>query len=171
MISAGRFIFAQKLKLMYDKNMTKDISQNKINNYADGFIRWVGSFSSLIVHTILFLLCFVSGVIWENWDTILLVLTTIVSLEAIYLAIFIQMSINKNTASLQAVEQDIDEIQEDVEGIAEDVDEIAEDVEELNEDEAEAETQEDMDRRLMREIQENMQKISLDLEQLTKIRS
>lgn len=136
--------------------------QNKINGYADSFIRWIGSFSSLIVHTILFLLCFVSGVIWNHWDTILLVLTTIVSLEAIYLAIFIQMSINKNTASLQAVEVDIDELQEDVEEIAEDVDEIAEDVEELNEEETKAETQEDMDRRLMREIQENMQKISLD---------
>lgn len=151
--------------------MSKENNQTKITNYADSFTRWIGSLASLIVHTILFLLCFVSGLIGDNWDTILLVLTTIVSLEAIYLAIFIQMSINKNTASLQAVEQDIDEIQEDVEGIAEDVDEIAEDVEELNEEESEAETQEDMDRRLMKEIQQHMQRISADLEQLKKLRN
>ncbi|MFA6526063.1 MAG: hypothetical protein WCT26_01450 [Candidatus Buchananbacteria bacterium] len=141
-----------------------------INKTADGFIRWIGSFSSLIVHSILFLGCFVIGLIWDHWDTVLLALTTIVSLEAIYLAIFIQMSINKNTASLQAVEADIDEIQEDVEDIAEDVDEIAEDVEELNEEDAEEETQEDLDRRLLKEIQENMARIAVDLDQLKKIR-
>lgn len=141
-----------------------------VNKSADSFIRWIGSFSSLIVHSILFLLCFISGLVWDHWDTVLLALTTIVSLEAIYLAIFIQMSINKNTASLQAVEADIDEIQEDVEDIAEDVDEIAEDVEELNEDDAEEETQEDLDRRLLKEIQENMARIAVDLDQLKKIR-
>lgn len=63
-------------------------------------------------------------------DQILLILTTAVSLEAIYLAIFIQMTVNKTTQSLEQGEEDIDEIQEDVEDIQEDVDEIQEDVDE-----------------------------------------
>ena len=65
----------------------------------------------------------------------------------------------------------MEEIAEDVDEIAEDVDEIAEDVDELNEEENEDETQEELDRRLMKEIQENILKISADLEQLKKIRN
>jgi peptidoglycan hydrolase CwlO-like protein len=67
-------------------------------------------------------------------DTVLLVLTTAVSLEAIYLAIFIQMSVNENTESLEEVEEDIDEIQHDVDEIQHDVDEIQHDVDEIQED-------------------------------------
>lgn len=76
-------------------------------------------------------------------DRMLLLLTTVVSLEAIYLSIFIQMSLNFTRESLAEVEEDIDEIQEDVGEIQEDVDEIQEDVEEIEEqlpfDEADAE--------------------------------
>ena len=164
--------------------MKEKIAKIKNGQATDAFIKWIGSLSSLIVHTLLFLLCFVAGLIFGHWDQILLILTTVVSLEAIYLAIFIQMSINRNTESLQAVEKDIEEIAEDVEDIAEDVediaedvediqedvDEIAEDVEELNEEDEEEETQEEHDRRLLKDIQENMVKISQDLEQLKKNR-
>lgn len=163
---------------------TAEISPNKIAAITDAFIKWIGSFSSLIVHTLLFLICLAAGLIWGYWDSILLILTTLVSLEAIYLAIFIQMSINRNTESLVAVEQDIDELQEDVEeiaedvediaedveDIAEDVDELQEDVEELNEEDAAEETQEEADRRLFMDIQNNMAKIAADLEQLKKIK-
>ena len=41
----------------------------------------------------------------------LLVLTTLLSIEAIYLALFIQMSVNKTSKSLAEVEKDIDVIQ------------------------------------------------------------
>lgn len=68
-----------------------------------------------------------------TFDRMLLVLTTVVSLEAIYLAIFIQMSLNRTRESLAEVEQDIDEIQEDVDEIQHDVDEIQEDVGEIQE--------------------------------------
>lgn len=149
--------------------------RKKIDHIIDSFIKWIGSFISLIVHTILFFTCLIAGLLWGRWDSILLVLTTLVSLEAIYLAIFIQMSINRNTESLQAVEKDIDEIQEDVEDIAEDVDEIqedvediAEDVEELNEEDEHEETQEEQNRRLLKDISENMAKITADLELLKK---
>ena len=97
--------------------------------------RWIGSPSSLIVHTVLFVSSFAA--VWFGYisfQSMLLVLTLIVSLEAIYLSIFIQMTINFTTASLEEVEQDIDEIQEDVGEIQEDVGELQEDVEEIGED-------------------------------------
>ena len=68
---------------------------------------------------------------------ILLVLTTIVSLEAIYLSIFIQMTVNKHAEELEEVSEDIEEIQEDVDEIQKDVDEIQEDVEEIQAEETE----------------------------------
>ena len=90
---------------------------------------------SLITHTLIFA-SFFGLVIFDilEFEEMLLILTTIVSLEAIYLSLFIQMTVNKNTESLREVEEDIDEIQEDMEEIGEDIDEIQEDVEELSED-------------------------------------
>ena len=87
---------------------------------------WVGSISSLVVHTVVFFAAFLVGYEhYASWDTVLLVLTTAVSLEAIYLAIFIQMTVNEHTRSLREVEQDIDEIEEDIDEIQEDVEDIA----------------------------------------------
>ncbi len=88
----------------------------------------IGTPISIIIHTFLFLGIFMLKFIGYSVDQILLILTTAVSLEAIYLSIFIQMSVNKTTESLASVEKDIDEIQEDV-------DDIQEDVEDLNADE------------------------------------
>jgi peptidoglycan hydrolase CwlO-like protein len=97
--------------------------------------QWVGSTQSLVIHTIVFILSFVAvmlGLI--SFDRMLLVLTTAVSLEAIYLAIFIQISLNQARESLAEVEHDVDEIQEDVGEIQEDIDEIQEDVSEIEKD-------------------------------------
>ena len=122
---------------------------------------WVGSVPSLIVHTAFFIFCFVAVELgWVDLNTMLLVLTTVVSLEAIYLAIFIQMTVNANTASLRSVEEDIDEIQEDVEEISEDIDEIQEDVEEMGE-EIEEMSEEDA------EEERRDQQQAITLEQLT----
>jgi len=129
----------------------------KIDNKINSFTEWIGSFPSLIIHTLIFFSCFATGVIWSHWETVLLVLTTLVSLEAIYLSIFIQMSINRNTESLQGVEKDIDEIQEDI-------GEIAEDVEDMQEEDEEEENEEEQDRRLLKDIQDNLMKINLDLQ-------
>jgi archaellum component FlaC len=60
-------------------------------------------------------------------DQILLILTTAVSLEAIYLSIFIQMSVNKTKLTIAGVEKDIDDIQEDVQEISEDINDDDED--------------------------------------------
>lgn len=88
---------------------------------AEKIIMWVGSPSSLVVHSIVFIVFFVFILIGYDSSTVLLILTTIVSLEAIYLSIFIQIAINKNTKSLEDVTEDIEEIQEDMEEISEDV--------------------------------------------------
>lgn len=97
--------------------------------------RWTGSPSSIALHTVVFICAFLVGVFGvAPWDMVLLVLTTIVSLEAIYLALFIQMTVNRNTMALREVEKDVDEIQEDIEEIQEDVEDISEDVEGMSED-------------------------------------
>lgn len=74
---------------------------------------WVGTPLSLIIHTLLFAGIFSLSFFGVNTNYILLILTTAVSLEAIYLSIFIQMSVNRNTESLEEVEEDIEDIQED----------------------------------------------------------
>ena len=69
-----------------------------LEKIANGIIWWVGSIPSLVLHTIFFIVSFalpVFGLV--DFDKMLLVLTTVVSLEAIYLAIFIQMSVNKSS--------------------------------------------------------------------------
>jgi peptidoglycan hydrolase CwlO-like protein len=91
---------------------------------------WVGTPQSIIAHSIFFVAIFGLRIFNFSTSDILLILTTAVSLEAIYLAIFIQMTVNKQSQSLKSVEEDIDEIQEDVEDLQEDVEDIQEDVEE-----------------------------------------
>lgn len=98
------------------------------------FTKWVGSRTSVILHTIFFLVTFSLIVFGFNTETVLLILTTVVSLEAIYLSIFIQMSVNQNTESLEIVEEDLEDIVEEVGEISEDIDEIQHDVEEISED-------------------------------------
>ena len=125
----------------------------KLEKAALSVTRAVGSIWSLIIHTILFVLAFALVLFGVRFELVLLVLTTILSLEAIYLSIFIQMSVNHQARALANVEKDIDEIQEDVEEIAEDVDEIQEDIDEMQEDVEEM--QEDID-----EIQEDVEEIT-----------
>jgi uncharacterized protein YoxC len=95
---------------------------------------WVGTPHSILVHSFFFIVIFALYFVGLTIDKILLILTTAVSLEAIYLAIFIQMTVNRNTASLEDVTEDIEEIQEDVEDIQEDVGDISQDVDEMEED-------------------------------------
>jgi len=104
------------------------------NAFVDRAMMWIGSTSSLIVHSILFAGSFALALFGIGLDHILLVVTTVVSLEAIYMAIFIQMAVNRNTHSLKEVEKDIDEIQVDVDEMQEDVDEIQKDIDEIQED-------------------------------------
>ncbi|SFI69463.1 Uncharacterized membrane protein [Kaistella treverensis] len=102
---------------------------------TDGVMWWIGSIPSLIVHSVLFLTAFllpVFGVV--EFDKMLLVLTTVLSLEAIYLAIFIQMSVNRSQEHIEDLKEDVNEIQEDIEDIQEDIEEISEDIDDIQED-------------------------------------
>jgi biopolymer transport protein ExbB/TolQ len=108
------------------------IKTNKsIKSFATKIAGWVGTPMSIVIHTILFIAIFVLHLFGVNFSTIMLVLTTVVSLEAIYLSLFIQMTVNQHSESLEDVKQDVDIIQEDVEDIGEDIGDVQENVESL----------------------------------------
>ena len=121
--------------------------------------RGIGSIWSLIIHTTLFLLAFSLTFFGISFDRVLLVVTTVLSLEAIYLSIFIQMSVNRNTQAIEETQKDIEEIQEDVKEIAEDVENIEEHVEEIAEDVEHMEVD-------MKEIAEDMEHIEEDVKEI-----
>ena len=82
---------------------------------VERMITGIGSSVSLILHTMLFTVFFLLPLLGiASWSVMLLVLTTIVSLEAIYLAIFIQMTVNKQARELAEVSEDVEDIQEDI---------------------------------------------------------
>ncbi len=132
---------------------------NNLESMALSITRGIGSVPSIIIHTLLFIGAFVMVFFGFDFDRVLLIVTTIVSLEAIYLSIFIQLSVNYQARALENVEKDIDEIQEDVEEIAEDVGEIAEDVEDIQE--AHEEIAEDIE-----EIQKDVDEIQKDVDEI-----
>ena len=106
--------------------------QKKFENFSRKLTRWIGSPQSVIIHTIFFASIFIlgfSGLI--DPDYVFALTTNILSIEAIYLSIFIQMTVNKHAEELEEVSEDIEEIQEDVDEIQKDVDEIQEDFEDL----------------------------------------
>lgn len=141
--------------------MTKNKKGRKINkeNISDKFIHWIGSPYSLISHTIFFIIMIILAFSDIGFDKIMLVLTTIVSLEAIYLSIFIQMTVNKHAKELEGVSEDIDEIQEDVDEIQKDVDEIQEDVEDIEEDQPKI---------IFEKIEKNLQDLMEEISKLKK---
>ncbi|OGG58312.1 hypothetical protein A2853_00110 [Candidatus Kaiserbacteria bacterium RIFCSPHIGHO2_01_FULL_55_17] len=145
---------------------------------AIGTTRWIGSPTSVVFHTFVFVAFFVAAAEeWIDYDNMLLFLTTIVSLEAIYLAIFIQMTINYTTQELAEVSEDIEEmqedigeIQEDVGELQEDIEEISEDVEEMSEEEATEEQEEEArkseQKKTLTDIQADLRKLMQDISRL-----
>ncbi len=91
--------------------------KNNLENIAAKVTKWIGSIWSLIFHTIAFLFFIVLIILGYNADKVMLVLTTLVSLEAIYLSLFIQMTVNNHAESIKNIEEDVDDIQEDIEEI------------------------------------------------------
>jgi peptidoglycan hydrolase CwlO-like protein len=96
--------------------------------------KYIGSIPSLIIHTIFFVGIFTLYIFGYSFETILLILTTVVSLEAIYLSIFIQMTVNKQGEIIAEVSEDVEDISEEVEEISKDIDELQEDIEEISDD-------------------------------------
>lgn len=99
------------------KKKKKNMNQFELISYK--VAQGVGTVKSLLIHTFLFLSSFIFIFFGFNPDRILLIVTTIVSLEAIYLSLFIQMAVNVQTKHIEDVKKDIDEIQEDIEDIQE----------------------------------------------------
>lgn len=144
---------------------------SRIQKTALAITRWVGSPASVVVHTLAFIASF-WGVFmgWFPFEEMLLILTTIVSLEAIYLSIFIQMTINYTTQEIEDISEDIEEIQEDVGELQEDVGEMQEDVGELQEDveemAEEEKTEEQMEEQRKKEQRETLVDIQADVHRL-----
>ncbi len=105
---------------------------NEIEKVSIKITKWIGTPWSIIVHTLLFFGIFSLRFFGFRVEDILLILTTAVSLEAIYLAIFIQMTVNRNTAALEEAQDDIEDIAEEVEDLGEDVEDISEDIEKIH---------------------------------------
>lgn len=86
---------------------------SRFDRLSDSVTEWMGSTASILIHTLLFIGFFSLRMFGISLEDVLLILTTIVSLEAIYLAIFIQRSVNKQTVRLEAaiskIEQNVTE--------------------------------------------------------------
>lgn len=76
-------------------------SHEKLEQMAASAAVWIGSIASLVVHTIFFILMFTFYFFGVSIASILLIATTIVSFEAIYLNIFVQMTVNQHSKHLE----------------------------------------------------------------------
>lgn len=89
--------------------MTKPLSERLTD--------WIGTPGSVYTHTIVFTGIFGLYFVGVSIENVFLGLTTLLSLEAIYLALFIQMTVNRHQTRLKDVERDIDNILEDTESL------------------------------------------------------
>lgn len=89
--------------------------KDKIKALAKRITVFLGSVESLFAHTLIFGLCFLGVFFGVPMDRILLIVTTAVSLEAIYLAIFLQLTIN----DIQSQDTAQDELQEKLQELEE----------------------------------------------------
>lgn len=119
------------MEIKQKQNFKKNSS--RLENLALGTTHYIGSSFSIVLHSIFFVGIFSLQWFDFSFDKIMLILTTAVSLEAIYLSIFIQMTVNHQGHTLAEVSEDVDDISEDVEEISKDIDDIQEDVEDLGE--------------------------------------
>ena len=141
----------------------KNIEEDKrmIEKIALKIVKLIGTVGSVIVHTVIFALAILLYAFnCYDRELIMLVVTTIVSLEAIYLSIFIQMGMNNHGKKLEEIKENVEDIQENVE-------DIQEDVEELNEDEDE-EDDEDVDLKKIKDTLEILVKEIKDLKKKNK---
>lgn len=97
--------------------------------------QWIGSTNSVVFHTLIFLISFLLPYLGlVDLEKMLLILTTLVSLEAIYLSIFIQISLNMNSESIEIIQEDLQELGDDLDEIGDDLEELSEDIEEIGND-------------------------------------
>lgn len=95
-----------------DLSMSKNFAP--LEKISFKLVRWIGTPYSLIFHTLIFVAISALALLKVfPISILLLIFTTWLSVEAIYLGIFIQMTVNRNTESLEEVEEDIEDIQEE----------------------------------------------------------
>ena len=99
---------------------------SSVERLAYNIPRWIGTPKSLVIHTFIFIGILALSLFGFDFRTVNILLTTWLSIEAIYLAIFIQMTVNRNTESIEDLQEDVEELSEDVEDIQEDIEDIEE---------------------------------------------
>ena len=138
----------------------------KLRKFPERAIKWIGSIGSLVIHTILFASSFLlSSFKIVPFEQMLLVLTTIVSLEAIYLSIFIQMSVNRSNQFIEIIHEDVDEINENIDEISENIDEMQKEDEEEEENDEELKESEVLDN-----LEETLSMLQKEINDLKKSR-
>ena len=138
--------------------------ESPLERLAIGSTKYIGSPTSLVIHTIFFVCVFGLQKFGFSFDQTMLILTTAVSLEAIYLSLFIQMTVNRQARQIEEVSDDVDGIQEDVEEISKDIDEIQEDVDSIQENAEEISADMEGIHEHIEDIKENVEDLSEEFE-------
>jgi low affinity Fe/Cu permease len=90
--------------------------RSQLEKFSIEATRWIGTTECLVVHTALFFVAFALVPV-IGFDRILNIVTNVVSLEAIYMAIFIQMTVNRHSKHIKNISEDVDDILEDTESL------------------------------------------------------
>jgi len=151
---------------MIAKLKKKDEAMNQLEKLSFKITNYIGTPISVIIHTIVFGSFFSLIFFGISFDLVLLILTTILSVEAIYLALFIQITVNRNTKSLEEVEEDIEEIQEDVEGLEDDFEEISEEIEDIQAEDVKEDLEGAQAKDSLKNIEEDLEKLQNDIASL-----
>lgn len=81
--------------------------------------RWIGTPQSILIHTILFIGIFTLTPMF-GLDRVLLIFTTALSIEAIYIGLLVQMTVASSREEIKEVAEDVEDILEDTEDLTED---------------------------------------------------
>lgn len=153
------------VRLVYPQNSPKMTELEKLSLKVT---RSIGTPQSIIIHSFFFAGIFLLNILGIALDTIMLILTTVVSLEAIYLSLLIQMTVNRNTMSLEEFGEDIEDIQEDVKELGEEVEEISEDLEDIQEEDEKDNKEDKQTKMTLVNIEEDIDKLLKDIDTLKK---
>lgn len=150
---------------MVTKNR-KDKALNALERMSFQITNLIGTPMSVIIHSVVFAGFLALILFGFEINLILLILTTFLSIEAIYLALFIQITVNRNTKSLEEVEEDIEEIQEDVEGLEDEVEEISEEIDDIAAEDVKDDMEEEEAKVTLKNIEEDLDKLMTDIASL-----
>ena len=101
-----------------------------MKNFLSSVTKGIGTPLSLIIHTAFFVGIFLLRFVGVAAHDILLILTTVVSLEAIYLSIFIQMTVNEQAKHIENVKEQMEDVQEQMDDVQESIEDVQESIDE-----------------------------------------